>query len=45
MSLLPHQELSFQLYECLDTATLLERERFQEHTLETFNAVLPNMRF
>lgn len=40
MSLLPHQELSFQLYECLDTATLLERERFQEHTLGTFNAVL-----
>ncbi len=34
------KELEFQLYEVLDTESLLTRERFQEHNKETFDAVL-----
>ena len=40
MSLFPQSELHFQLYECLDTESLLSRARFSEHNLDTFNAVL-----
>lgn len=40
MSLFPQSELHFQLYECLDTESLLTRSRFAEHSIDTFNAVL-----
>lgn len=38
--LIPRREMNFQLYEVLDTASLCERERFNEHSVETFNATL-----
>lgn len=34
------RELDFQLYEVLDTETLLSRPRFSEHNRETFDAIL-----
>jgi butyryl-CoA dehydrogenase len=38
--LVSKQELDFQLYEVLDTESLLERERFSDHNRETFDAIL-----
>lgn len=38
--LLSKRELDFQLYEVLDTESLLERERFKDHNRETFDAIL-----
>lgn len=40
MSLIPENEMQFQLYDCLDTEVLLQRERFAEHSTQTFSAVL-----
>lgn len=34
------KELAFQLYEVLDTESLLSRSRFEEHNRETFDAIL-----
>lgn len=34
------KELPFQLYEVLDTESLLKRARFEEHNKETFDAIL-----
>ncbi|GAB2705610.1 acyl-CoA dehydrogenase [Aliiglaciecola aliphaticivorans] len=34
------KELPFQLYEVLNTESLLQRERFAEHNVETFDAIL-----
>ncbi len=34
------RELDFQLYEVLDTESLLERTRFSDHNRETFDAIL-----
>ncbi|GAC14592.1 acyl-CoA dehydrogenase [Aliiglaciecola lipolytica] len=34
------KELPFQLYEVLDTESLIQRERFSEHNRETFDAIL-----
>ncbi len=39
-TLLNRRDLDFQLYEVLDTASLCDRERFTEHSRETFNAVI-----
>lgn len=38
--LVSRKELEFQLYEMLDTESLCARERFSEHSKETFDAVL-----
>ncbi|MEP1553476.1 acyl-CoA dehydrogenase family protein, partial [Paraglaciecola sp.] len=38
--LVKRRELSFQLFELLDTNALCERERFSEHNRETFDAVM-----
>ncbi|WJG11067.1 acyl-CoA dehydrogenase [Aliiglaciecola sp. LCG003] len=38
--LLHPKELPFQLYELLNTEELLDRERFQEHNKDTFDAIL-----
>ena len=38
--LIPRREMQFQLYEVLDTAGLCSRTRFNEHNVETFNAVI-----
>ncbi|GAC32896.1 acyl-CoA dehydrogenase [Paraglaciecola polaris] len=38
--LVSRKELSFQLYEVLDTEALCERERFSEHNKDTFDAVM-----
>lgn len=38
--LIKRKELAFQLYELLDTERLCERERFNEHNRETFDAVM-----
>lgn len=38
--LVKRREIDFQLYEVLDTEALLSRERFSEHSRETFTAVL-----
>lgn len=38
--LLSDREIAFQLYEVLDTETLLERTRYKEHNLEVFNAAV-----
>ena len=38
--LIPRQEIEFQLYENLDTLSLLKRSRFMEHNEHTFSAVL-----
>jgi len=39
-TLLNRRDLDFQLYEALDTESLCERERFVEHSRETFSAVI-----
>jgi butyryl-CoA dehydrogenase len=38
--LVPRQELEFQLYHNLDTQELLQRPHFEEHSKDTFDAVL-----
>ncbi|WP_166268096.1 acyl-CoA dehydrogenase [Marinobacter caseinilyticus] len=38
--LIDRRDLDFQLYEVLDTGALCERDRFNEHSRETFNAVV-----
>jgi len=38
--LIPRHEIEFQLYENLDTLSLLKRSRFIEHNAQTFSAVL-----
>lgn len=38
--LISSQELNFQLYEVLDTESLLTRQRFSEHNRETFDATM-----
>ncbi|MFK7964824.1 MAG: acyl-CoA dehydrogenase [Burkholderiaceae bacterium] len=38
--LLSRRDLEFMIYEWLETTALIERERFAEHTRETFTAVL-----
>ena len=38
--LVKQKELQFQLYEVLDTERLCDRERFNEHNRETFDAVM-----
>ncbi|KAA8982498.1 acyl-CoA dehydrogenase [Halospina sp. K52047b] len=38
-TLLDRRDLAFQLYEVLDTESLNERERFSDHSRETFDAV------
>lgn len=38
-TLLDRRDLAFQLYEVLDTESLTERERFTDHSRETFDAV------
>ncbi|MDX1634219.1 MAG: acyl-CoA dehydrogenase family protein, partial [Marinobacter sp.] len=39
-ALIDRRDLDFQLYEVLDTETLCQRERFIEHSRETFDAVV-----
>ncbi len=39
-TLIDRRDLAFQLYEVLDTASLTARERFNEHSRETFDAVI-----
>ncbi len=39
-TLIDRRDLTFQLYEVLDTHTLCTRERFAEHNRETFDAVI-----
>ena len=39
-SLIPREELHFQLYEVQDTESLCQRERFAEHNKEIFEATL-----
>ncbi len=38
--LIPRREMQFQLYEALDTASLCSKDRFSDHNVETFNAVI-----
>ena len=38
--LIPRREMQFQLYEVLNTQSLCEKARFEEHNVETFNAVI-----
>lgn len=38
--LIPRREMQFQLYEVLNTQSLCEKPRFEEHNVETFNAVI-----
>lgn len=38
--LLNPRDINFQLYEVLDTQSLLQRPRYRDHTLEDFNAIL-----
>lgn len=38
--LLNEREIAFQLYEVLDTKALLERPRYQEHSIEVFDATV-----
>lgn len=38
--LIPRKEMYFQLYEVLNTQQLCEKSRFDEHNVETFNAVI-----
>jgi len=42
--LLNERDLKFLLYEFLDTASLVERERYREHSREVFDAVLQTAR-
>lgn len=39
-TLIDRRDLAFQLYEVLDTESLTRRERFSEHSRETFDAVI-----
>ena len=39
-TLIDRRDLAFQLYEVLDTQSLTRRERFSEHSRETFDAVI-----
>ncbi|MDX1458205.1 MAG: acyl-CoA dehydrogenase [Marinobacter sp.] len=39
-TLIDRRDLAFQLYDVLDTEALLQRERFQEHNKDTFDAVI-----
>ena len=39
-TLIDRRDLAFQLYEVLDTESLSERERFSEHSRDTFDAVI-----
>ena len=39
-TLIDRRDLAFQLYEVLNTQNLCERERFSEHSRETFDAVI-----
>ncbi|MBB5322022.1 acyl-CoA dehydrogenase [Marinobacter oulmenensis] len=39
-TLIDHRDLAFQLYEVLDTGSLADRERFSDHSRETFDAVI-----
>ncbi|OEY65293.1 acyl-CoA dehydrogenase [Marinobacter sp. X15-166B] len=39
-TLIDRQDLAFQLYEVLDTASLVTRERFKEHSRESYDGVL-----
>lgn len=39
-TLIDRRDLTFQLYEVLDTGSLCTRERFSEHNRETFDAVI-----
>ena len=38
--LIPRREMQFQLYEVLNTQSLCEKPRFEEHNVETFNAII-----
>ncbi|MEQ1693648.1 MAG: acyl-CoA dehydrogenase [Gemmatimonas sp.] len=44
MSLLSSRDLDFQLYEVLDVAALAVRERYADHSRETFDAVIATAR-
>ncbi|MCG8522804.1 MAG: acyl-CoA dehydrogenase, partial [Pseudomonadales bacterium] len=39
-TLIDRRDLAFQLYEVMDTESLIQRERFSEHSKETFDAVI-----
>src|SRR5690554_7191418 len=39
-TLIDRRDLAFQLYEVLDTESLLSRDRFNEHNRDTFDAVI-----
>ncbi len=39
-TLIDRRDLAFQLYEILDTESLVRRERFSEHSRDTFDAVI-----
>ncbi|WP_116919741.1 acyl-CoA dehydrogenase [Tamilnaduibacter salinus] len=39
-TLIDRRDLAFQLYDVLDTQSLLERDRFADHNRETFDAVI-----
>ena len=43
-TLIDRRDLAFQLYEVLDTESLSERERFSEHSRDTFDAVITEMK-
>jgi butyryl-CoA dehydrogenase len=42
--LIPLREIHFQLYEVLDSVSLLQRARFADHSQETFDAVIETAR-
>jgi butyryl-CoA dehydrogenase len=42
--LIPLHEIEFQLYEVLDTMSLVKRSRFTDHSRETFDAVIETAR-
>ncbi|HBM49640.1 MAG TPA: hypothetical protein DD385_05775, partial [Marinobacter sp.] len=39
-TLIDRRDLAFQLYEVMDTEALTQRERFSEHSKDTFDAVI-----
>jgi hypothetical protein len=39
-TLIDRRDLAFQLYEVLDTESLISRDRFSEHNRDTFDAVI-----
>jgi butyryl-CoA dehydrogenase len=43
-TLIPERDLRFMLYEFLDTASLVERPRYREHSRDVFDAVLESAR-